>query len=213
MKFYNCTLCSKQFKTKQHLNQHKNKKKSCVDISNNIILHEKLILKSLMEDPGNATTPETSPEFLYSDDESSKNVIYLENYEIDKIKCDVKTDKNNESVETIESESDCDENDESDSIVAPSIKDIRENTFYEAKYDKYKNEIINTENSLLNKQSVIQFLKTFNSITNLMDFQNNTSKYINRIKQLETENKILKKKLQHIFNTINTKNMKYKQNK
>lgn len=206
MKFYDCPLCFKQFKTKQHLNQHKNKKKSCVDNSNNIILLKKTISNSLMKEPVNKTSPETSPEFFYSDDESTQNVICFETHETDNIKCDFKTDKNNESVETSESESDWDdETDESDRCVVPSIKEIRENTFHEAKYDKYINEITNTENSLLNKQSVIQFLKTFNSITNLMDFQDNKSKYITRIKQLETENKILKKKLEHIFNTINPK--------
>lgn len=52
MVFFNCDICGKTFKTNQHLTQHKNKKKSCInnnkkcnetltDIINNNIINKK----------------------------------------------------------------------------------------------------------------------------------------------------------------------------
>lgn len=35
MSMYSCEICKKEFKTTQHLNQHKNKKKTCVNNTNN----------------------------------------------------------------------------------------------------------------------------------------------------------------------------------
>lgn len=44
MVMFICDICGKQFKTTQHLNQHKNRKKTCVNVnagsSNNVILEE-----------------------------------------------------------------------------------------------------------------------------------------------------------------------------
>lgn len=35
MSMYSCEICKKEFKTTQHLNQHKNRKKTCVNNTNN----------------------------------------------------------------------------------------------------------------------------------------------------------------------------------
>lgn len=41
---YSCNICKKQFKTNQHLNQHKNRKKSCVMTITNHHLDETVLL-------------------------------------------------------------------------------------------------------------------------------------------------------------------------